>query len=37
MWECAYFKYDKEFSSGSTAADFNQADPDVVVAYGYQD
>ncbi|KAI4226813.1 MAG: hypothetical protein L6R36_002902 [Xanthoria steineri] len=35
-WECFYWQYDQESSNGNTAADFNQANADVVVAYGYQ-
>lgn len=35
-WECFAYQYDQRFSDGNTAADFNQANADVVVAYGYQ-
>ncbi|KAI4234384.1 MAG: hypothetical protein LQ349_003835 [Xanthoria aureola] len=35
-WECFHTRYDQEYSDGNTAADFNETNADVVVAYGYQ-
>ncbi|KAI4103650.1 MAG: hypothetical protein LQ339_004180 [Xanthoria mediterranea] len=35
-WECFTTRYDQEYSDGNTAADFNQPNADVAVAYGYQ-